>query len=257
MFKFFSPLEQFSILEKLAFMIRIKFLGISLFFDFSVTVFLIENLNNILIISLLSLINIFWIGSGLFWSWNFFISIYNFVFNVTTQIETNEFIHKYFILVFSVFILLLSNNLLGLIPYSFVPTAHLGQNFFLSSSLIIYFTILGFFYLKWHFIYLFVPWAPILMLPFLFIIELISYIAWAFSLSIRLFANLMSGHTLLYILCAFSSLILTINLFGFVILSILIFLIFGLEIVIAAMQAYVFIVLLCVYLKDSTSESTH
>jgi len=95
------------------------------------------------------------------------------------------------------------------------------------------------------------------MVPFLVIIELISYIARAFSLAIRLFANLMSGHTLLFILCAFNSLILTNNFFGFIIATILIFLIFGLELIIAFMQAYVFTVLISVYLKDSTTETHH
>jgi len=67
----------------------------------------------------------------------------------------------------------------------------------------------------------------------------------------------MSGHTLLFILCAFNSLILNINFFGFLIASIIILLIFGLELVIAFMQAYVFTVLTSVYLKDSTVLTHH
>lgn len=67
----------------------------------------------------------------------------------------------------------------------------------------------------------------------------------------------MSGHTLLFILCAFNSIILTSNFFGFVVASIIILLIFGLELVIAFMQAYVFTVLASVYLKDSTAEIHH
>lgn len=67
----------------------------------------------------------------------------------------------------------------------------------------------------------------------------------------------MSGHTLLFILCAFNSVILTANFFGFVIASIIILLIFGLELVIAFMQAYVFTVLVSVYLKDSTTIAHH
>jgi len=64
-----------------------------------------------------------------------------------------------------------------MIPYSFVSTAQLGQNFFLSSALVIFFTQLGFYFLKTKFLNIFVPSAPILMIPFLVVIEIISYIA--------------------------------------------------------------------------------
>lgn len=67
----------------------------------------------------------------------------------------------------------------------------------------------------------------------------------------------MSGHTLLFILCAFNSIILVNNFYAFIIATILIFLIFGLETIIAFMQAYVFTVLISVYLKDSTEETHH
>lgn len=254
----FSPLEQFSIFQKFAFFIQMKLLGISLYFDFSVTIFLIENLNNfILFFTLLSIY--FTVLDRIILKTNsLFVILYNFLFNVMQQqIKEQKFLNKYFILICTIFLFILVNNLFGMIPYSFVATAQLGQNFFLSSSLIVFFTILGFFYLKKNFLNIFVPSAPELMVPFLVLIELISYIARAFSLAIRLFANLMSGHTLLFILCAFNSIILTSNFFGFIIASIIILLIFGLEFVIAFMQAYVFTVLASVYLKDSTAETHH
>lgn len=255
---FFSPLEQFSIIQYLTFFIKMKLLGVSLFFDISVTIFLLENFNNFLIFFSLLIFYIFLIDSSFLKSNTMFLKLYCFLYNVVEQqIKENKHLNNYFILISTIFLFILINNLFGMIPYSFVSTAQLGQNFFLSSTLIFYFTILGFFYLKDSFLNIFIPTAPKVMIPFLVVIEIISYTARAFSLAIRLFANLMSGHTLLFILCAFNSIILTTNFFGFVLASIIIFLIFGLELVIAFMQAYVFTVLISVYLKDSTILTNH
>lgn len=254
----YSPLEQFSIFQKFTIFIKMKLLGFSLYLDLSLTVFLIENLNNFL--TFFFLVGIYFSSMNVkIMNYNsLFVILYNFLHSVMgQQIKIKKYLNKYFILICTIFLFILVNNLFGMIPYSFVATAQLGQNFFLSSSLIVFFTLLGFYYLKSSFLNIFVPSAPKAMLPFLIVIELISYIARAFSLAIRLFANLMSGHTLLFILCAFNSVILTANFFGFVVASIIILLIFGLELVIAFMQAYVFTVLASVYLKDSTTETHH
>lgn len=254
----FSPLEQFSILEQFTFFIRLKIIGLTLMFDASVTLFLIENFNNFVISILGLLICLLYLNQVIVSNNTIFLTVYYFLYGILNQqVKEISYLNKYFILIVTTFLFILINNVLGMIPYSFVSTAQLGQNFFLSSALVIFFTQLGFFFLRKKFLNIFVPAAPILMIPFLVIIEIISYVAWAFSLAIRLFANLMSGHTLLFILCAFNSLILTANFFGFVIATILIFLIFGLEIIIAFMQAYVFTVLISVYLKDSTAETHH
>lgn len=254
----FSPLEQFSILEQFTFFIRLKIIGLTLMFDASVTLFLIENFNNFIVSILGLLICLFYLNQTIASNNTIFLAVYYFLYGILNQqVKEITYLNKYFILIVTTFFFILINNVLGMIPYSFVSTAQLGQNFFLSSALVIFFTQLGFFFLKKNFLNIFVPSAPILMIPFLVIIEVISYIARAFSLAIRLFANLMSGHTLLFILCAFNSLILTNNFFGFIIATVLIFLIFGLEIIIAFMQAYVFTVLISVYLKDSTAETHH
>ena len=255
---FFSPLEQFSILEHFTLILRLKIIGLTFFLDTSITIFLIENLHNFLIFFILvGLFRIYvnWKITSVF----FILTILQkFLYTILSQqIKDKKILKKYFGLISTIFIFILVNNIFGIIPYSFVATAQLGQNFFLSSSLIIFFTILGIHFLQKEFFNIFMPSAPFFMLPFLILIELISYIAWAFSLAIRLFANLMSGHTLLFILCAFNSLILNINFFGFLIASIIILLIFGLELVIAFMQAYVFTVLTSVYLKDSTVLTHH
>lgn len=254
----FSPLEQFSILEQFTFFFRLKIIGITLLLDSSITLFLIENLNNFIVSLLIAYLFLIYLNKNLTIANTLFLQIHYFLHGILNQqIKEILILNKYYILIVSTFFFILINNILGMIPYSFVSTAQLGQNFFLSSSLIIFFTFLGFFFLKKKFFNIFIPAAPLLMLPFLIIIELISYIARAFSLAIRLFANLMSGHTLLFILCAFNSLILTNNFFGFLVATILIFLIFGLELIIAFMQAYVFTVLISVYLKDSTTETHH
>lgn len=255
---FFSPLEQFSILEQFTFFFRLKIIGLTLLIDSSITLFLIENINNFIIVFFLAKFFLIFLNWNLALANTFFLNVHFFLHGILNQqIKDLFYLNKYYILIVSTFFFILINNVLGMIPYSFVSTAQLGQNFFLSSSLVIFFTLLGFLFLKKKFLNIFVPSAPAVMLPFLIIIELISYIARAFSLSIWLFANLMSGHTLLFILCAFNSLILTNNFFGFIIATILIFLIFGLELIIAFMQAYVFTVLISVYLKDSTTETHH
>lgn len=254
----FSPLEQFSIIQHIVFFIQMKILGFSLFFDISVTIFLLENLNNFLIFFFLMMVYLILIKYNFLKTNTFFLKLYLFLYTVIQQqLKNKQYLNKYFIFISTIFLFIIINNLFGMIPYSFVSTAQLGQNFFLSSGLIIYLTILGFYFLKDSFFNIFIPTAPKAMLPFLIIIEVISYLARAFSLSIRLFANLMSGHTLLFILCAFNSIILTSNFFGFLIASLIILLIFGLEFVIAFMQAYVFTVLVSVYLKDSATSIHH
>lgn len=110
----------------------------------------------------------------------------------------------FFNFIFTIFFFILSMNLLGMIPYTFTVTSHLIVTFSFSLGLFIYINFLGFMKNGMHFFGLFLPsGAPLALSPFLIIIELISYIARVFSLSIRLFANLMAGHTLLKILAEF------------------------------------------------------
>lgn len=161
---------------------------------------------------------------------------------------------RYFPLIFVVFIFILFSNLLGMVPYSFTITSHLIVTFVLAFSLLVGFTALGFMHHGLHFMSLFMPsGAPVVGAPFLVIIELISYIFRPLSLSIRLFANMMAGHTLLKIMSTFAWQMFAVGgiLFvaGFVPL-ILIFAFTALEVAVAALQAYVFTVLVCIYLSD-------
>jgi ATP synthase subunit 6 len=160
---------------------------------------------------------------------------------------------KYSVFLKSFFFLILFSNIFGLIPFSFTITSHLIFTFSLSLSLLIGITLLGFYFQGISFLKLLVPGgAPVFLLPLLVPIEFISYVARCFSLAIRLFANMMSGHTLLNILSGF---VLKIAKNGFIFLAIapllVVMAVSVLELGIAFLQAYVFLVLVCIYLKDA------
>ena len=186
-------------------------------------------------------------------NWQSFTEIYyNFILNLIKQQINDKSFSKYFPIIFSLFSFLLISNILGMTLYSFTITSHIILTFSLSISLFIGIIILGFLLHKINFIYIFVPGnAPKLLLPFLIIIEIISYFSRPFSLAIRLFANMMSGHTLLAILGNFTFILSKTNFLISLIPFILITAIVGLELMIAALQAYVFTVLICIYINDS------
>jgi ATP synthase subunit 6 len=178
-------------------------------------------------------------------------NIYLFILDILKQQAGFKAI-KYFPLYLYLFIFLLISNLLGLLPFSFTTTSHIIQNFLIAFSFFLAFTILGIINLKFKFIDLFIPsGVPLWLLPLLIIIEIISYISRSFSLSIRLFANMMAGHTLLYILSSFAFSLAKVFFILFLIPIIVIYLVYLLEIGIACLQAYVFIVLLSIYLNNS------
>ena len=136
--------------------------------------------------------------------------------------------------------------------YSFTLTSHVTVAFTLSFSFFISIIIVGILIQKASFVNTFIPsGAPKILKPFLIGIEIISYFSRPFSLGIRLFANLMAGHTLLAILANFTFLISKKNFIISLIPFFLIVAIVGLEAMIAGLQAYVFTVLVCIYLNDS------
>ena len=154
------------------------------------------------------------------------------------------------------FLFILVGNLLGMTLYSFTITSHAVITFSLSFAFFIGILIIGILIQKIKFLYTFIPsGSPAALLPFMVVIELISYISRPFSLAIRLFANMMSGHTLLAILANFTLVISKKNLLIGAIPFLLIVAIIGLEAMIAVLQAYVFTVLLCIYLNDSIQGS--
>ena len=161
----------------------------------------------------------------------------------------------YFPFIYVLFVFILVNNLIGMIPYSFASTSHFILTFSLSFTVVLGATILGFSRHGLEFFSLFVPaGCPLGLLPLLVLIEFISYLARNVSLGLRLAANVLSGHMLLNILSGFTYNIMTSG-FVFLLLGLfpLAFIIAfsGLELGIAFIQAQVFVVLSCSYIKDT------
>lgn len=181
-------------------------------------------------------------------------SIYATVFSiVTNQINSNKG-QMFFPLISALFIYILINNLVGMVPYSFAPTSHFILTFSLSFTIVIGATILGFQIHALKFFSLLVPsGCPLGLLPLLVLIEFISYLSRSVSLGLRLAANILSGHMLLNILSGFTYNIMNKGfIYFFLGLVPLTFIIAfsGLEIGIAFIQAQVFVVLSSSYIKD-------
>jgi F-type H+-transporting ATPase subunit a len=160
----------------------------------------------------------------------------------------------YFPFIYTLFIFILINNLIGMIPYTFASTSHFVLTFSLSFTIVLGATILGFQKHGLEFFSLLVPaGCPLALLPLLVLIEFISYLARNVSLGLRLAANILSGHMLLNILAGFTYNIMTSGIiFFFLGLIPLAFIIAfsGLELGIAFIQAQVFVVLTSGYIKD-------
>ncbi len=173
---------------------------------------------------------------------------------VINQINSNRG-QIYFPFIYTLFIFILINNLIGMVPYSFASTSHFILTFSLSFTVVLGATILGLQKHRLEFFSLFVPaGCPLGLLPLLVLIEFISYLARNISLGLRLAANVVAGHLLLNILSGFTYNIIT---SGFIFLLVglvpLAFIIAfsGLELGIAFIQAQVFVVLSSSYIKDA------
>lgn len=187
-------------------------------------------------------------------TWQFILGeIYNLVKSIVVS-NTALKRQQYFTILFFLFIFILISNIVGLIPYSFTTTSSFVITFFLALSHFTGINIIGFVRTKWETANILLPsGVPLAIAPFLILIELVSYIAKVFSLSIRLFANMMSGHALLKILIGFSWGLLTTG-SVYIILAILpwilVTVILFLEGLIAFLQAYVFTILVTIYIND-------
>ena len=155
----------------------------------------------------------------------------------------------YFPFIFSLFMFVLFCNMLGMLPYSFTVTSHIIVTFALAAVVFIGVTIIGFANHGVGYLKLFIPsGVPVVLLPIIVIIEMISYLARPVSLSVRLFANMMAGHTMLKV---FGGFVISLGIIGgWLPLSFTVALI-GLEVLIAFLQAYVFAILTCIYLNDA------
>ena len=173
-----------------------------------------------------------------------------FVGTTITEVSGKEGM-KYFPIVFTLFIFVLTCNLFGMIPYAFTVTSHIVVTFALAAFIFLGVTLIA---ICKHglgkFLHFFLPeGTPIFMAPLLFIIEFFSYLARPVSLSIRLAANMTAGHVTMKVIAGliitFGMLVGTVSMF-----PLLLFLT-GFEIAIAIIQAYIFTILTCVYLNDA------
>lgn len=173
---------------------------------------------------------------------------------VVNQINANKG-QVYFPFIYALFIFILVNNLIGMVPYSFASTSHFILTFSISFTVVLGVTILGYLQHGLKFFSLFVPaGCPLALLPLLVLIEFISYLARNISLGLRLAANILSGHMLLNILGGFAYNIMTSGFIFFFVGLIPLAFIFAfsaLELGIAFIQAQVFVVLTSSYIRDS------
>jgi len=155
----------------------------------------------------------------------------------------------YFPFIFSLFIFVLFSNMVGMLPYSFTITSHIIVTFMLAATIFIGVTIIGFIKHGIGYLKLFVPsGVPLILLPLIVIIEIISYLSRPVSLSVRLFANMMAGHTMLKV---FGGFVISLGIIGGWLPLGFSVALTGLEILVAFLQAYVFAILTCIYLNDA------
>ncbi len=156
---------------------------------------------------------------------------------------------KYLPFVFSLFVFVLLGNLLGMIPYGFTYTSHIVVTFGLAFLVFVAVTLIGLIRHGFHFFTLFVPHgAPWWLLPIIIPIEVISYMTRPISLSVRLFANMLAGHTMMKVFAGF---VIALGFLGGWLPLAMIVALTGFELGVAMLQAYVFSLLTCIYLKDA------
>ena len=155
----------------------------------------------------------------------------------------------YFPFIFSLFMFVLFCNMLGMLPYSFTVTSHIIVTLLMAIFIFIAVTIIGFMKHGFGYLKLFVPsGVPMVLLPLITVIEIISYLSRPVSLSVRLFANMMAGHTMLKV---FGGFVISLGLLGGWLPLGFSVALTGLEILVAFLQAYVFAILTCISLNDA------
>ena len=174
--------------------------------------------------------------------------LYNFISKMISDTAGKK-AKPYFPFIFSLFVFVLFCNMVGMLPYSFTVTSHIIVTLAFAMFIFIGVTILGFVIHGFKYLKIFVPsGVPVVLLPIIMIIEIISYLSRPVSLSVRLFANMMAGHTMLKV---FGGFVISLGLVaGWLPLTFSVALT-GLEILVAFLQAYVFAILTCIYLNDA------
>ena len=173
---------------------------------------------------------------------------YNFIAKMISDTAGSK-AKPYFPFIFTLFMFVLLCNMIGMLPYSFTVTSHIIVTLVMALFIFVAVTIIGFIKHGFKYLSIFVPkGVPVVLLPLITIIEIISYLSRPVSLSVRLFANMMAGHTMLKV---FGSFVISLGLLGgWLPLSFSVALT-GLEILVAFLQAYVFAILTCIYLNDA------
>lgn len=171
---------------------------------------------------------------------------YGFVYKMVEDVTGKDGL-KYFPMIMTLFVFILFSNFLGLIPMSFTTTSHIAVTAVMGFGVFVFVTVLGFIKNGASFLSLFwVSSAPLALRPVLALIELISYFVRPVSHSIRLAGNMMAGHAVLKVFAGFAQVaaVAPIAIAGVVA-------IYALEVLVSFIQAYVFTILTCVYLKDA------
>jgi F-type H+-transporting ATPase subunit a len=174
--------------------------------------------------------------------------MYDFVSGLLKENVGNEG-RQYFPFVFSLFMFILFANLFGLVPYSFTVTSHIIVTAAMALFVFFMVTIIGIVRHGFHFFSYFVPkGAPLWLMPLMIPIEVLSYFIRPLSLSVRLFANMVAGHVMLTVVGGF---VFALGIWAGWIPLAFVTVLFGLELLIACLQAYVFTILTCIYLNDA------
>jgi F-type H+-transporting ATPase subunit a len=178
---------------------------------------------------------------------------YEFVANMI-NVAAGEDGLKFFPFIFTLFMFIATSNFMGLIPGSFTVTSQIAVTLSLTMVVILMVIVTGFLKHGFGFLMLFVPKAPAVMLPLLIPLEIISFCTRPMSLSVRLFANMLAGHTMLKVMAGF---VVALGGAGGVLSLLsaapmaLIVAVYVLEILVAFLQAYVFAILSCIYLSEA------
>ncbi len=179
---------------------------------------------------------------------------YGFIYKMVEDVSGKDGV-KYFPYIMTLFLFIVFSNFLGLLPRSFTTTSHIAVTAVMAMGVFLFVTILGFVKHGAGFLSLFwISSAPLALRPILALIEVISYFVRPVSHSIRLAGNMMAGHAVIKVFASFAPLVLISTGVGLVVtpLSILaITAIYALEVLVSFIQAYVFAILTCVYLKDA------
>ena len=179
-----------------------------------------------------------------------------FIFNIIKE-QTGKKGFIFFPFLFTCFTFIFFCNLVSLVPFGISLTSHIIMIMWLSMTIIIAIFILGWFVLGINFVWVFIPSCPLVLLPFLIAIELFSYAIRMISLSVRLSANVLGGHTLVSIISISLTSLAKMKFWFVFIGSIFLILILILELGVSFLQAYVFLVLVCIYLRDSLNIVSH